>query len=294
MTLTTESASSRFAMLEHWSSADLAQGIVEGQFTAIGAVQAAVPLLAQSIDRIAERLGHGGRLVYMGAGTSGRIAVQDAVELPPTFNWPEARLLPLMAGGPGTVGAADEAAEDRADLAMASLDEAAIGPDDVVIGVAASGTTPYTVAGLRHARARGGLTVGLFNNRSGAMANVAELPILLDTGPEIISGSTRMKAGTAQKAALNILSTGVMIRLGYVHRGMMVEMRPTNAKLRERAAGMVASLADVSIEEARAALAAAGDNIKLATVMLALRLDADAARAKIAACAGNLGRALSV
>lgn len=293
MTLTTESASLRFADLEQWSSADLVQGIVEGQFVAIGAVQAAAPALAEAIDRIAERLTQGGRLVYMGAGTSGRIAVQDAVELPPTFNWPEARLLPLMAGGPGTVGAADEAAEDREDLAVASLDEAGIGAGDVVIGVAASGRTPYTLAGLRHARDRGALTVALYNNRSGPMGAAAEIPVLLETGAEILSGSTRMKAGTAQKVALNILSTGVMVRLGYVHRGMMVEMRPTNAKLRERAAFMVASLAEVPMEEARGALEASQGNIKLATVMLALGLDAPGAQRRLEAAAGNLGRALA-
>lgn len=293
MTQTTESASLRYAALEHWSSTELVQGIVEGQFVAIGAVQAAAPHLAEAVDRIAERLRQGGRLIYMGAGTSGRIAVQDAVELPPTFNWPEARLVTLMAGGPGTVGAADEAAEDREDLAIAGIDAAHVGPNDVVIGVAASGSTPYTLAGLRQARKRGALTLGLFNNRAGTMAATAELPILLETGAEILSGSTRMKAGTAQKVALNILSTGVMIRLGYVHRGMMVEMRPTNAKLRERAAGIVASLAEVPLEEARSALDAADGNIKLATVMLACRLDAAGARRKLEAVAGNLGLALA-
>lgn len=292
MTQTTESASLRYAALEQWSSTELVQGIVEGQFVAIGAVQAAAPLLAEAIDRIAERLRQGGRLIYMGAGTSGRIAVQDAVELPPTFNWPDVRLVTLMAGGPGTVGAADEAAEDREDLAVTGLDAVGVGPKDVVIGVAASGSTPYTLAGLRHARECGALTVGVFNNRAGTVASVAELPILLETGAEILSGSTRMKAGTAQKVALNILSTGVMIRLGYVHRGMMVEMRPTNAKLRERAAGIVASLAEVPLNEARSALDGADGNIKLATVMLACSLDATGARQKLDAVSGNLGLAL--
>jgi N-acetylmuramic acid 6-phosphate etherase len=251
-------------------------------------VQAASAPIAEAIDRGAERLARGGRLIYLGAGTSGRIATQDAAELPPTFNWPYERAITLMAGGRDAVFQAAEGAEDSEQLAVDALTGIGLGPDDVVIALAASGRTPYAIAGLVHARSMGALTIGIFNNRGGRLGEVADVSILLETGIEVLSGSTRMKAGTAQKAALNCISTGVMIRLGFVYRGLMVEMRPTNVKLQDRAIKMVATLTDADYDIAKAALDTAGGSIKLATTMLALGLDRDAAQERLDAAAGNL------
>lgn len=289
---TTESASPRYATLEDWSSSDLVAGILEGQYAAIAAVQAASAQIAEAIDRSAERLARGGRLIYLGAGTSGRIATQDAAELPPTFNWPYERAITLMAGGKEAVFHAAEGAEDSEQLAIDALDGIGISENDVVIGLAASGRTPYAIGGLAHARARGALTIGIFNNRGGRLGEVADVPILIETGVEVLSGSTRMKAGTAQKAVLNCISTGVMVRLGFVYRGLMVEMRPTNVKLQDRAAKMVATLADADYATASNALEQAEGSIKLATTMLVLGLDRAAAERRLDAVAGNLRAAL--
>jgi N-acetylmuramic acid 6-phosphate etherase len=289
----TEAFSSRFADLESWTSPDLVAAIVEGQFAAIGAVQAASASLAEAIDGAAERLSRGGRLIYMGAGTSGRIAAQDGAELPPTFNWPRERALALMAGGKEAFLNAVEGAEDREDLARADLDAVGCRQEDVVVALAASGRTPYAIAGLVEGKARGALTIGMFSNPGARLGEVADIPVLLATGPELLAGSTRMKAGTAQKAALNAFSTGVMIRLGYVHKGLMVEMRPTNAKLKERAVRMVDSLTGAGPDASRAMLEETGGSIKLAVLRLTLGLDAAAAKARLAAAGGILGRALA-
>src|SRR5690606_23760636 len=219
---TTESASPRFASIEDWPSSDLVDAIVEGQLAAVAAVRAAAPALARAIDAAAERLSRGGRLIYMGAGTSGRIAAQDAAELPPTFAWPVERSVILMAGGPSALTDAAEGAEDDAAQARADLDAARVGPGDVAIGIAASGNTPFTLAGLDHAGAARALRIGVYNNGGGRVAAHCAVPSLAETGAEIVAGSTRMKAGTAQKAVLNTLSTGIMIRLGFVYRGRMV------------------------------------------------------------------------
>lgn len=289
---TTETASARYATLEDWSTSDLVAGILEGQYFAIGAVQSAGAAIAKAIDMSAERLSAGGRLIYIGAGTSGRISTQDAAELPPTFNWPSNRAISLMAGGEGAFLRAKEGAEDDEVAGVADLDGVSVGPNDVVIGVAASGRTPYVIAGLKHARKIGALTIGIYNNRGGRVGEACELPILIETGPEILAGSTRMKAGTAQKAALNCISTGVMIRLGFVYRGKMVEMQATNAKLRERGALMVADLTGADIEVATKAFAEAGQIIKVAVVMLSLDVSKDEAVAALAKANGNLRRAL--
>jgi N-acetylmuramic acid 6-phosphate etherase len=265
---TTESASPRFAGIEDWPSADIVEGIIEGQFGAIAAVHAARDALARAIDEAAVRLARGGRLIYAGAGTSGRIAAQDAAELPPTFSWPYERAIPVMAGGEEALIRAAEGAEDSRDAAKQALIDLETGPNDVVIGLAASGRTPFAIAALDHARSVGALAIGIYNNAGGKLGEAADIPILMDTGPEFVAGSTRMKAGTAQKAALNCLSTGVMIKLGFVFRGKMVEMRATNEKLQGRAIQMVADLADAPLDVAERTLAEADGTIKLAVVML--------------------------
>jgi N-acetylmuramic acid 6-phosphate etherase len=290
---TTENASARYADIDDWSTAELIDGIVESQFTAIAAVSAARPAITRAVDAIAGRIGATGRLIYIGAGTSGRIGAQDGAELPPTFNWPYERAVTLMAGGPGALLKAVENAEDSTTAAAEGLDALGLTMADTVVGLAASGSTPYVVAGLTHARANGALTVGIINNPGGKVGAVAEIEILLATGPEFLAGSTRMKAGTAQKVALNAISTGVMIKLGFVYRGLMVEMRPTNAKLRERAIRMVGTLTGAAADEARAALEAADWRISLATVMLKRKVSLADAKAKLDAVSGNLRKALA-
>jgi N-acetylmuramic acid 6-phosphate etherase len=289
---TTESASSRFAALEDYSSLDMVEAILEGQFAAIAAVHAARDVLAEAIDKSAERIARGGRLFYIGAGTSGRIATQDAAELPPTFNWPPERAISLMAGGENAFIEAVEGAEDSETEAPAALDANGLTADDVVIGIAASGRTPFTIAGLAHARANGALTIGIYNNKGGKVGSASEIDILIDTGAELLAGSTRMKAGTAQKVALNCISTGVMVKLGFVYRGLMVEMRPSNEKLRGRAADIVSALTGADTATATDTLKATDWSIKLATVMLTKNIAQDEAGARLAGADGNLRKAL--
>lgn len=289
---TTENAAGRYADIDTWSTRELVDGMVESQFTAIAAVSGARADLARAIDAIAERLGDTGRLIYLGAGTSGRIGAQDGAELPPTFSWPYERAVTLMAGGSGALVQAVENAEDSTTEAPAALADLGLTASDVVLGLAASGSTPYVIAGLEYARRTGALTIGMLNSAGGRVGEVADIAILLDTGPEFLAGSTRMKAGTSQKVALNIISTGIMIRLGFVYRGKMVEMKATNAKLRERSVRMVTDLTGATPDLARQTLEQADGIIKLATVMLLKSLNRSDAEAAIAAAGGNLRKAL--
>jgi N-acetylmuramic acid 6-phosphate etherase len=288
----TESASPRFASMEDWSTGELVDGILEGQFSAIAAVHGARAPIGEAIDAATERLVDGGRLVYVGAGTSGRIATQDAAELPPTFNWPYERAIPVMAGGESALVRAAEGAEDSRDMAEKALRDLNLSGKDVVIALAASGRTPFAIAGLDYARSVGALAIGIYNNKGGKLGEASDIPILIETGTEFIAGSTRLKAGTAQKAALNAISTGIMIKLGFVYRGKMVEMRATNVKLKERAVLMVADLADCDPETARQALEDAGGIIKLAVVMLLKTASRPDAEDLLAKAKGNLRIAL--
>lgn len=290
--MSTERISARYVDLDAWETGEALEAMLEGQLSAVAAVRAALPGIGRAVDDAAARLGEAGRLVYVGAGTSGRIAVQDGAELTPTFDWPRERLVFAIAGGEGALIASAEGAEDDADAAIAAMDAAALGPADVVIGVAASGATPYTLAGIRRARAAGALTIGVASNRDAPLLAAAERPILIETGGELIAGSTRMKAGTAQKVTLNLISTGVMVRMGRVYRGMMVNMRAANDKLRRRAEVIVARVAGCDAQAARAALAESAGDIKVAA-LVALGAEPAEARARLAANAGNLRRALA-
>lgn len=290
---TTESAAPRYAGLEDWPTGDVVTAILESQLAAAAAANGAAGTIADAVDRAASRIGETGRLIYLGAGTSGRIATKDAAELLPTFAWPADRAISLMAGGQAAFTKSIEGAEDDADAAAREIDALDVGENDIAIGVAASGNTPFTVAGVRRCRARGALTIGVLNNAGGALAEAAEIAVVTVTGPEVVAGSTRMKAGTAQKIVLNAFSTALMVRLGYVHRGRMVEMRPTNAKLRRRAEEMVADLTGAPMAEAAAALDAAGGSIKVAVLMLAHEIDLDRATHALGAARGHLARALA-
>lgn len=289
--MATETIDPRYVDIDMWPTEAAVAAILASQIEAVEALRGQAPALAAASDAAAERLHGGGRIAYAGAGTSGRIGVQDGVELTPTFGWPEARLVFLMAGGAAALMKTQEGAEDDRDAARADVAAARIGTGDVLIGVAASGRTPYVLAAVEAARAAGALTIGLANNAGTPLLAIAEHAILADTGSEVIAGSTRMKAGTAQKVALNTLSTAIMLRLGLVHRGLMVNMQVSNAKLLGRGQAMVRDLAGVDQAVAEKALAAAGNDIKLA-VLLAKGLDGDAARALLERSRFNLRVAL--
>jgi len=266
--MNTEQLSPRYADIDLWQPADILDAMIEGQLASVAAVRAARPAIEAAALAIEARLRKSGRLVYAGAGTSGRLAVQDGAELMPTFSWPPDRLLLLLAGGDAAMTQAIEGAEDDTTRAAELIGEHDIGPADVVIAVAASGTTPFTLSCLREARRRGALTIGIANNPDTPLLTDAECPIFLATGPEPIAGSTRMNAGTAQRITLNLLSTLVMIRLGRIYRGMMVEVQACNAKLAKRRERMVAHLTGLSGEPVREALDRAEGSVKLAVLLL--------------------------
>ena len=289
--MATETIDPRYIDIDMWPTEAAVEAILASQVEAVEALKGQASALAAATDAAAGRLRGGGRIAYAGAGTSGRIGVQDGVELTPTFGWPEARLVFLMAGGPAALMKTQEGAEDDRDAARADVAAAGIDAGDVLIGIAASGRTPYVLAAIEAAREAGALTIGVSNNAGAPLLELAEHSILADTGSEVIAGSTRMKAGTAQKVVLNTLSTAIMLRLGLVHRGLMVNMQVSNAKLLGRGQAMVRDLAGVDQAVAEAALAAAGNDIKLA-VLLAKGLDADVARALLARSQDNLRKAL--
>ena len=290
--LATEKRSPRYADLDLWSTPDAVAALCEDQIAGTEALRSKLGAIAAAADAAAASLARGhGRLIHVGAGTSGRIAVQDGVELGPTYDWPESRWAFLLAGGSEALLRSVEGAEDdeaAAAEAMRGLDATS---DDVVIGVAASGRTVFTVAAVRAAAAAGALTIGIANNADTPLLEAAAHPILLDTGAEVVAGSTRMKAGTAQKIALNLLSTAVMLRLGRVYDGRMVSMRASNRKLRQRAAKMVGEISGVALTEAEAALERAGGSIKRA-VLIARGLDPAAAEDALGAAGDNLRIAL--
>lgn len=288
----TEAIDPRYQALETWPAEAILAAMWEGQLAAVAATRAALPAIAAAAEAAAPRLAAGGRLVYAGAGTSGRIGVQDGAELPPTFDWPQHRLVLLMAGGDAAFTRSIENAEDDAEAARAAIAAHAIAAGDVVLGIAASGSTPYTTAALAAARATGALTIAIANSPGGALLAAADHPILAETGAEIIAGSTRMKAGTAQKVVLNLFSSLVMVLLGRVHRGQMVDMQARNEKLRRRAERMLAHLTGAAPEAIARALAEAGGNVKRALLVLH-GLDAAAAAALLDRHAGHLHRALA-
>ena len=264
----TERLSPRYSGIDLWAPSDILDAMIEGQFAAVGAVRTARPAIERAALAMEARLSDGGRLIYAGAGTSGRLAVQDGAELMPTFSWPLDRLVLLIAGGDKALIRAVEGAEDDVKQAQALIKSHTVKTPDVLIAVAASGTTPFTLACLRCAKRAGALTVGIANNAGTPILNEADHPILLDTGPEPIAGSTRMNAGTAQRITLSLLSSLVMIRLGRVYDGMMVDVQATNKKLAKRSETMLTHLTGRKGKDMRSALAQADGNIKLAVLLL--------------------------
>ena len=287
----TERVSRRYSGIDAWEPSEILDALIEGQLAAVAAVRAARAAIERAALAMEARLERGGRLVYAGAGTSGRLAVQDGAELPPTFSWPHDRLLLLMAGGESALVRPVEGAEDRAEHGAERIRRHGIGPDDVLVAVAASGTTPFTLACLCEAKRRGALTIGIANNANTPLLEEAEHAIWLDTGPEAIAGSTRMKAGTAQKITLNLLSSLVMIRLGRVFDGLMVDVQAGNTKLVRRSEAMLMHLTDRSREEVRDALGRARGSVKLA-VLLLQGCSPEDARAALERAGGQLRTAL--
>src|SRR6476620_6465780 len=265
--MNTERSSPRYSGIDVWDPSDILDAIIEGQFAAVAAVRAMRPAIEGAARAIEARLRNSGRLIYAGAGTSGRLAVQDGAELIPTFDWPPERLLLLMAGGKEALLKSIEGAEDEAEHAVQLVRKHNIHANDVVIAVAASGKTPFTLACLRASKARGALTVGIANNRGTPILEEADHPIWLDTGSEPIAGSTRMNAGTAQRITLNLLSSLVMILLGRVYAGLMVEVQAVNAKLVGRREKMLVHLTGKSLGEVREALHKTHGNVKLAVLI---------------------------
>jgi N-acetylmuramic acid 6-phosphate etherase len=264
----TERPSPRYSGIDLWEPADVLDAMIEGQFAAVAAVRAARSAIEGALQAMEPRLAEGGRLIYAGAGTSGRLAVQDGAELMPTFSWPPERLVLLIAGGEEALLHAVEGAEDQIEHAHEEMARHAVAPEDILIAAAASGTTPFTLACLRSAKAAGALAVGIANNPGTPLLLEADHAILLDTGPEPIAGSTRMKAGTAQRIAMNLLSSVLMIRMGRVYAGLMVDVQASNKKLEKRSEEMLRHLTGRSGEEARAALSEADGSVKLAVLLL--------------------------
>jgi N-acetylmuramic acid 6-phosphate etherase len=280
--LSTEAARAERAEIDRLPTAELV-ALMHGDDAIVhAAVGEALPQVAAVVDAVAPRLQDGGRLIYVGAGTAGRLGLLDAGECGPTYGTDQ-----ILA-----VCAATESAEDDAAAGVQALTELGVGAGDAVLGISASGRTPYVIAAMLHAQGRGALTACLVCNADSELSGCVEHAIEVLVGPEFVAGSTRLKAGTAQKLVLNMLSTLVMVRAGHTYGNLMVDVRVTNQKLRDRAQRIVAQAAGVSLEEAAAALHAADDDAKLAVAMLRLQVGAEAARTRLIAAGGHLRRAL--
>jgi N-acetylmuramic acid 6-phosphate etherase len=291
--LKTETPAQDHALLDQYPTADLVKVLVDDQLNAVHAVRAAAPRIAAAVAAALPRMEAGGRLVYVGAGTSGRLGLLDSVELYPTFSWPHGRAVALLAGGSDAMFVAVEGAEDDVDQGAADLASIKVTPDDVVLLIAASGATPYVLGALRAARAIGALTIGFANNADAPVTNEAEIGITLDTGMEVISGSTRLKAGTSQKIALNTFSSALMVRLNKVYGNLMVDLKATNAKLVRRAIRLTAFATGVDEEAARAVLEQCDFHVKTAIVALSKQTGVEQARALLETARGSVRQALA-
>ena len=289
----TERQSPRYAEIDLWEPAEILESMIEGQLSAVAAVRAVRPAIERAGLAIERRLRGPGRLVYVGAGTSGRLAAQDGAELMPTFSWPHDRLLLLIAGGQNALLRAVEGAEDQVEQAIDLIRRHEVGASDVTIAVAASGTTPFTLACLREAKQRGSLTIGVANNRETPLLQEADHSIFLETGAEPIAGSTRMKAGTAQRVTLILLSSLVMILLGRVYDGLMVDVQASNKKLVRRSEKILSRLTGRDGEEIHKALQQGGGSVKLAFLLLQ-GYGLGEAEAALAQAEGHLRRAMSL
>ncbi|MFG2574672.1 N-acetylmuramic acid 6-phosphate etherase [Streptomyces sp. NPDC048481] len=292
-TLTTEAFRPDLSEIDRLPTLDIAR-LMNGEDAGVpAAVAARLPQIAAVVDAVAERMARGGRLVYAGAGTAGRLGVLDASECPPTFGTDPGQVLGVLAGGPSALVSAVEGAEDSPELAEADLAALSLTPDDTVIGVSASGRTPYALGAVRYARSRGALTVGLACNPGSALAAAADHGIEVVVGPELLAGSTRLKAGTAQKLVLNMISTITMMRLGKTFGNLMVDVRATNGKLRARSRRIVALATGAADDTVETALAAAGGEVKNAILIVLAGVDGPAAARLLEESGGHLRAALA-
>jgi N-acetylmuramic acid 6-phosphate etherase len=290
--LTTEACNSASQNIDGLSALEIARLMNAEDSRVAEAVGRELGSIAEAIERIADRLRSGGRLVYLGAGTSGRLGVLDAAECPPTFSTPPEMVLGLIAGGDVAIRRAVEGAEDHPEFAVNDLQQIALASTDIVVGIATSGRTPYVFGGLRYAREVGAYAIGLSCNDGSALADVADLMITPIVGPEIIAGSTRLKAGTATKMVLNMLSTGAMVRLGKTYGNLMVDLKATNEKLTIRSRRIVAALTGLSEEQAERQLADCDGELKTAVVAYKRNVSPDAARCLLHQVGGHLRTAL--
>ncbi|WP_291522879.1 N-acetylmuramic acid 6-phosphate etherase [Branchiibius sp. NY16-3462-2] len=290
--LRTEQANPASAQLDSMSTRQMVDLMNAEDATVATAVHAVLADIARAADQVAAALGSGGRLIYAGAGTSGRLGLLDAVECPPTFDTDPEQVIALLAGGPGAFLQAVEGAEDDESAGARDVDLVDLGEHDVLVGLAASGRTPYVLGALRRARERGSATVSVACNRGAAISHLADVAIEVDTGPEVLTGSTRLKAGTAQKMVCNMLSTVAMVRIGKTYRNLMVDMRASNAKLADRAGRIVAQVSGVDTDTARAAIDAAGGSAKVAIVMLRGGLSVPDAMRRLDAAEGIVAGAI--
>ena len=288
----TEGRLQRYRDADRWPTDEALAAMLDHQQSAFVAVRNALPALSRAVQAAAARLHETGRLIYVGAGASGRLAVQDGVELHPTFGWPHERLVHLLAGGDAALVRSLEGAEDDAAAGRGEMGALAPGRADVVVAVAASGTTAFTRAALSAAAAAGALTIAMASNPAAPLLAEGEIPVLLHTGPEFLAGSTRMTAGTAQKIALNLFSTRLMTELGRVYEGLMVNVVPANAKLVDRSQRIIQIITGCEREAAAAAWKRADQDIKLAVLLLD-GLDAQEASARLKEARGDLRRARS-
>lgn len=291
--LKTETPALDHAQLDQYPTTELVNALVDDQLNAVNAVRAAAPRLAAAVTAAVPRMEAGGRLIYVGAGTSGRLGLLDSVELYPTFSWPHGRAVALLAGGSDAMFVAVEGAEDDIVQGAADLHSVNVMANDVVLLIAASGATPYVLGALRAARAAGALTIGFANNTDAPIALEAEIGITLDTGAEIISGSTRLKAGTSQKIALNSFSSALMVRLNKVYGNLMVDLKATNAKLVRRAIRLTSFATGADEEAARAVLEQCDFHVKTAIVALSKQTGVEEARALLETARGSVRQALA-
>lgn len=291
--LSTEARNERTWALDSMTSLQIATAMNEEDGRVIEAVRLVLPKIAEAIDWATDALESGARIIYMGAGTSGRLGVLDAVECPPTFGVDPSRVVGLIAGGEGALVKAVEGAEDSMELGEGDLSGLDVSKDDIVIGLAASGRTPYVIGGLRYARSVGCKTVAIACNADSAIGREADLAIEPVPGPEVLTGSTRLKAGTAQKLVLNMISTGSMVRVGKAYQNLMVDVQATNEKLVARSRNIVAEACGCTVEQAMEALDRAGGHVKTAIVSVLLDCDVDTARARLEESRGHVRDAIS-
>lgn len=290
--LETEQQNSVSAELDTKSALEITQLINDEDSKVAGALQNALPQIAEAIDAIAQAIGSGGRLIYVGAGTSGRIAALDAAECPPTFNTDPRTVQFVIAGGEKALSRATEFSEDSRAMGVRDLSRRKPGKKDVVVGVAASGRTPYTLAALEFARKKQACTIAVVCNPDTELGRTADIEIVTEVGPEVLSGSTRMKAGTAQKMVLNMLTTGAMARLGYIYGNLMVNVHTRNHKLIERSVGILENAAGVERKLAEQALRKSGNRVAVALIMLKTGLSRVQSAEKLKRAKGNVRKAI--